>query len=250
MPASSSSREAYLAACAKHGESVIEPIAAALSCDSSKIFLTNFALSDGQATCLSTALQEASFTEVSLTDLQLSPAAIRELTRTLFRQQTQTLDLRANGIGNSGVALLAESLVASAGLQRLDLQRNSIQCQGAIALAAALQLRSCGLLELSFRFNEIGDAGASALGKALSAGCALRSLNLGGNLIGAEGVVQLAEGLEKNETLAALNLRSNQAGDAGAVALAKMLISNAALRELYIGSNDIGEAGSLASRTH
>ena len=241
-------RFAYLAACAQHNEPVIEPIAVALSCEpSDKLYITNVALSDRAATCLAHALKDApGFGDVSLTDLRISPVAIRELCQTLFRRQTQTLDLRSNAIDNSGAAHLAEALVASAGLRSLDLQRNAIQCQGAIALAAALQLHSCGLLELSLRFNELGDAGAGALGKALGSNGVLRSLNLGGNLIGPEGVVQLVEGLRHNASLVCLNLRSNRAGDAGAVAVAQMLCDNGTLRELYLGCNGIEEAGALA----
>ena len=105
--------------------------------------------SDRAANCLIHVLKGVSgFADVSLTDLQLTPVAIRELIQTLFRRptQTQTLDLRSNAIDNSGVAHLAELLVTSAGLRSLDLQRNQIQCQGAIALAAALQLHSFGSL--------------------------------------------------------------------------------------------------------
>ena len=68
-------RFAYLAACAQHNEPVIDPIAVALSCEpSDTLYITNVALSDRGATCLSHALKDApGFSDVSFTDLQISP---------------------------------------------------------------------------------------------------------------------------------------------------------------------------------
>ena len=180
------------------------------------------AQSDSAALCLAAALKEtAGFTDVSLSDLTLSPSAIRELTQTLAANKTvaqlalggdnlcnegaqllapvlrsgalASLDLKANAIGNGGAAALAEMLATNLNLRRLDLQRNHIKCQGAVALAAALQVNS-GLQVLSLRFNEIADSGATALAKALQANTSVLEVHLGGNLIGAEGAVQPGTG--------------------------------------------------------
>ena len=232
--------------------------------------------SDTAVHCIAEGLKAGHpFREAELAELQLSSAALAELTLALasagplsrlcvsdcglgddgvhsvlpvVRAGTLgTLELRSNRIGNHGAGVLAEALAGNSQLHVLDLQRNDIKCQGAIGLAAALQVNRT-LRVLNVRFNEIADSGASALGKALQANKTITELHLGGNLVGPEGAVQLASALETNETVRTLNLRSNAILDVGAVAIARMCKRNDSLVELYLGSNGISEEGCAARR--
>ncbi len=51
------------------------------------------------------------------------------------------MDLRSNQVGNHGAAGLSEVLTSETMLEELDLQRNVIKDQGAIALCAALKVK-------------------------------------------------------------------------------------------------------------
>ena len=85
-------------------------------------------------------------------------------------------------------------------LAALNLDRNQILSEGAIALAEAL--RSNGsLTDLKIHDNGLSGEATPALANMLSVNAALRELNIGGNKLGKEGGALLAEALEANTTL-------------------------------------------------
>jgi Ran GTPase-activating protein (RanGAP) involved in mRNA processing and transport len=114
------------------------------------------------------------------------------------------IDLKQNQVGNSGIAPLANLLASpDCALARVGLQRNSIDCTGAIALASTLR-RNRSVSALDLRFNEVRDAGACAIASALDGSSGgsggggpstVTELDLGGNHIGPEGGQAIAKAL-------------------------------------------------------
>jgi Ran GTPase-activating protein (RanGAP) involved in mRNA processing and transport len=269
--------EAYLASCSARRERPLEELAAALS-QESPIFQmsggTLGELSSSSLGCITDALRSGhsfaeaelaglglpeagadellfalaaypGFARLSISECGLGDAAVGTVLNSVRAGRLTTLQLRSNGIGNCGVASIAEAVAASATLRTLDLQRNEITCQGAIGLAAALQVNGT-LQVVNLRFNQVCDAGATALAKVLGRNRTMLELHLGGNHVGSEGASQLGAALESNASLRVLNLRSNKVGDVGAVALGRMCRRNSRLSELYLGCNAIRESGTAA----
>ena len=136
----------------------------------------------------------------------------------------KNLDIVASGVGvKGGVAIAGMSLSA------LDISRNSIGTEAAIALAKSTTLRI-----LSIDQDNVGTEGASAL--ALNTSIAY--LYMGWNQINDSAAVLLA----KNTHLTELGLESNNIHNEGALALAE----NTTLTWLYLHKNHIGPAGIAA----
>ena len=163
----------YLDACATQAERPLEVVAAALR-EPHSLSLSGQTLSEGTITCLVEGVRAMEgLSDVELSDLQLSGSSMAALTHALSAFTTVThlsisgcalgndgvrhlssmlrnstlasLVLQSNAIGNAGVSALAEVLATNTGLRTLDLQRNHVKCQGAIALAAACQVREADL---------------------------------------------------------------------------------------------------------
>ena len=171
----------------------------------------------------------------------------------------QTLDLRSNNIGNSGVMWVMRSLArcrASRTVRTLVLRCNDIDTVGVSWLAMALTAGVCGGLKtLDLEENQFGPAGVAWLAVGLASGACtgLQTLNLRSNDMQDAGVTWLAKALRSGtwcRELQVLNLVDNQIGDRGAEQLAVALASGACrgLQTLHLEFNDVMEAGPGAER--
>ena len=157
----------------------------------------------------------------------------------------QTLDLSRNHIGDESAVALADGLKSCSNLQTLDLTTNNIGSEGAVALADGL--KSCSNLRtLHLSANNIGTEGAVALADGLKSCSNLRTLHLSANNIGTEGAVALADGLKSCSNLRTLHLSANNIGTEGAVALADGLKSCSNLQTLDLSENNVGDEGAMA----
>ncbi|KAL1523680.1 hypothetical protein AB1Y20_018613 [Prymnesium parvum] len=126
--------------------------------------------------------------------------------------QLQSLDLAANGLGDSGVASLMGAMRhpdVCKHLAFLGLARNDICDSGGRRIATWLALSSRPLERLDLRDNSLGDAAASAFAAVLAANRSLHHLSLLHNSIGHAGAQSLALALRHNQTLVTLDLRLN-----------------------------------------
>jgi hypothetical protein len=147
----------------------------------------------------------------------------------LIHAALHTLDLSGNACGDHGSESLAVLVCSSPSLRVLNLRSNGIGPAGAAVLAAALvpyakdrcsagapPSRRCkvALAELDLSHNRIGDAGARSFAAALGKrACALRALDLSCNSITSRGARRLAAALSTNRALESLRVVSIALGD-------------------------------------
>ena len=155
----------------------------------------------------------------------------------------QTLDLSWNSIESDGAEALAEGLKCCTNLQILNLSYNSIGLVGAVALAE--ELKCCTNLQILYlRNNSISSDGAVALAEGLKCCTNLQTLDLSSNSIGSDGAVALAEGLKCCTNLQTLDLSVNSIGSDGAMAEGLKCFNN--LQTLDLSVNSIGSDGAVA----
>ena len=198
-------------------------------------------------------------------------ASIAAVLRDAHRQTAlQALHLSSCGIGSGGAAALAEAFASGGGgaLERLALDANGMDDEGAVALARALRVDN-HTTHLELSANQIGRSGVAALAAALTPmsteptaltlrgsegyearGSALRTLNLNSNAGADAGAAAMASMLRLNTRLSSLRLWDNGVSRAGAEAMAQALEANYALTRLaLVEHNDIASAyGGVARR--
>ena len=108
----------------------------------------------------------------------------------------------------SNVILLSTALKRNKSVIILDLYRNNLEDEAAIAIASALKINKT-LTTLSFHDNRIRDDGAKAIAKALETNTTLTNLSLAFNRIKEPGIKALVSSLKINTTLTILNFFSN-----------------------------------------
>ena len=114
------------------------------------------------------------------------PALLKAVTAfALHAPWVQVLNLQRNDITSDAAVAVAVVLRAGGALSVLRLHRNSLHDEGAEAIAAALPNIS-GLRELTLDSNQIGDAGARAVAAKLPECPALDELYMEGNEFGEE----------------------------------------------------------------
>jgi hypothetical protein len=114
----------------------------------------------------------------------------------------------------SNVILLSTALKRNKSVIILDLYRNNLEDEAAIAIATALKINKT-LTKLSFHDNRICDDGAKAIASALETNITLINLSLAFNMIGTEGIYTLATALKINTTLTRLDFSGNKGIGAG-----------------------------------
>jgi hypothetical protein len=152
----------------------------------------------------------------------------------------------SNHIGDEGAIAVAATLqLGNTAVTELDLHRNDIGVEGATAIAIALQVNTA-ITMLNLNWNNMGDAGVAAIAAALKGNAALIKLHLQGNSMGAAGAKAIGDALRENTALTAIGMYDNSIGDAGATAIAAFVQFNTALKTLDLGKNEIGVAGATA----
>ncbi len=187
------------------------------------------------------------------------------------------LNLEQTGLAPPGAKALSNAIAGNPGccLRELNLARNNIGPEGAVALSLCVKLGRT-LRRLDLCGNTIGDQGAAAISDAIANGVGkLGWINLGDNAISAKGTEKIAEGmlvrrqtvatlmmwgncirddgakvlacaLEKNDSLCELNVYANMIAYEGAIVLGKMLTHNRVLSKLNLWGNMIDNDGARA----
>ena len=100
-----------------------------------------------------------------------------------------------------------------------------------MAIADALKVNS-SLISLNLQKNSIQNEGAIAIAHGLKVNFSLTSLNLSSNSVQQEGAIAIAKALQMNITLTLLDLGENQIHQVGATSIAKALTYNPTLLDL------------------
>ena len=121
--------------------------------------------------------------------------------------QLHTLWLGGNSIGSEGAAAFASMLATNRSLAELYISECSIQGEGAVHLAKALEENTTiPLHTLRLGGNSIRSEGAVAFASMLKNNQCLKTLNLWGDSVGVEDALELIESLKHNTTLEKLEL--------------------------------------------
>jgi Ran GTPase-activating protein (RanGAP) involved in mRNA processing and transport len=184
----------------------------------------------------------------SLDDIE-SAYMLRELLR---RNKTITsLYLAENAFGSNAAAArsIFEGVRSNTALQQLDLRRCGLGDQGISILANALVARNASMVKLDLSWNKITSIGVRALvDDNVEVVKTLTELCLTGNPIGSIGVTLLADALGRNAMPSLKQLDLNYCGieDDGFVALVSALEQNTSLQILSLARNNFGERGFMA----
>ena len=189
---------------------------------------------------------ETALETIDLTKNTISDAGAAFLGGVLKKNDTVArLLIASNDIGSDGAIRLFTCIAMnpSSKITFIDLVGNKIKCEGAKALAEALESGSC-IDVLDLRENKIGAAGSKALADALmQPSTGLTILRMNNNLVRDRGAMALGSALEKNKKLVELTLASNQIKDDGAKAIGLGLIGNSTLKKLILRCNKVGAIG-------
>lgn len=153
------------------------------------------------------------------------------------------LDVAKNPIGDEGAVALAGALKTNKKLSYLWLTRTNLEKEGACALADMLMTNmSLLLLDLSFN-DDIGPDGCRAFATALRSNHTLTSISLTDIGLKAGESVCIWEMLKTNSSLKTIDLSYNNLENVDAFAIADMLLVNQRLKDLCISDNEIGPEG-------
>ena len=151
------------------------------------------------------------------------------------------------------VKKLAKVLKKCPMLEKLDLQRNKINTEGAVLIANSLK-KCPNLLHIDFYINMIGDKGAIKITKLLKLKYCphLSYLNLSFNMIYDKGIKKITEVIIKsgNKTLNDIELSYNRITEDGVINLMEMLKKCPNIKYLNLCNNTIEQykAENIAQR--
>ena len=162
--------------------------------------------------------------------------------RLMKHQHLTRIDLNNNAITDVGADDLASALLFNRTLESINLSRNHVTGEGAVAmLKASGRNRASRLKRVNLHANDLGQDGVTAVAEVLADqanGPKLEELNLRSNKAGDEGATALAGMLEKNPVLLRLNLATNGIGIEGLEAIAEALITNRTLALIELSANN------------
>mmetsp|Transcript_3937 Transcript_3937/g.4537 ORF Transcript_3937/g.4537 Transcript_3937/m.4537 type:complete len:971 (-) Transcript_3937:1477-4389(-) len=151
----------------------------------------------------------------------------------------------SDSITPAGIVILGECITHNRALTNLNLDFVAVEDSGAHALASALKVNTC-LNCLSLSNSDITDIGARSLSSALEVNSTLTHLNLEYNEICCTGMCCIGDALAKNTSLGYLNVGYNNVGNEGAKSLASALIVNSSLLQVNLSVNRVGTVGMQA----
>jgi len=109
----------------------------------------------------------------------------------------QVLNLSGNPISDQGIKVLCGDMLPS----ELNLQNCSIENDGVVSLAIAMEELSCRLRRLNIRRNKVTDIGAVRIARAIERNDMLNVLNISGNALTRNGASQLARAALKSKNV-------------------------------------------------
>ena len=211
-----------------------------------ELIMDKCAIAPEGATCLAKALvKNESLKVLQLAGNMIGPVGADRLFRALRSNSSlEEIGLKMNRIGGCLDKADVRSLSDALGndgcccIAKLDLSYNDLNCTGCVVLSEVM--KECSLRDLNLEKNDICSEGAVALANAVAKNLTLRNLVLRGNQIGESGAKALGEMLKQNSALKILDLSSCSIGNDGGSALGIGLSQNATLEHLLIDDNSLG----------
>ena len=144
----------------------------------------------------------------------------------------------------AGVYLLENGIAKNRSITRLDLSKNLLGNDTAIAIGRLL-LRSKSLSEISLRWNNIRGEGVHNLAHGIKHNKILSTIDLGWNMIESEGGFAMAEAIASSSSLRRVDMTQNGIGADAGVLIAEAVRSSK-LTALEMQENPIGTVGGTA----
>jgi Ran GTPase-activating protein (RanGAP) involved in mRNA processing and transport len=169
------------------------------------------------------------------------------VTNVIEKLDRAELDLSHHGMGDKGVAALAEALKYNSKIKRLILHDNAITAEGVEALVEGLRRnKSIDYLDLSN--NRLGYKGMSktfgpVFSEMLDATATLKHLSLKGNKIGDGDMKFIAEALSENFNLVEIDLSYCELGVKSGEMIGAMLSTNVDLKKINLEWNILCNQG-------
>ena len=180
-------------------------------------------------------------TNKSLTKLNMSDCGIQEegavcLAKAMEKNSSMTeFDISHNPIGSEGAVAFADMLATNKSLTELNIMFCDIQSSDSVHLAKALEENTTTQLQtLELERNPIGSEGAVAFANMLATNKSLANLNMNCCSIQGESAVVFANMLKKNQCLKTLHFIGHSVGVEGAIELIESLKHNTTLKELML----------------
>lgn len=140
------------------------------------------------------------------------------------------------GIGATGVKVLADVLLKSPTLSRLELRGNKIGSQG-IKIISEILRKNQTLTYLGLSGNNLNDQDIKLLTETLVSNYTLIEIDLSNNNFSDEAAILIANLIRVHPMLQRLNLQGNQIGGLAATAFQESLSINKTITHLHLGDN-------------
>ncbi|XP_070181149.1 leucine-rich repeat-containing protein 74A-like [Littorina saxatilis] len=135
----------------------------------------------------------------------------------------------------------AEAIKVNTQIKQLDLSRNMLSIDGAIAIGKAMEDNET-IIQFDLSYNHLRGKGIKGLAKMLAKNIGLLNLDISWNGVGTEGAKLLGEGLGHNENLAVLAVNGCRLNLESLIALLSKMKENRCLKSLQIVDNPITNA--------
>ena len=130
-------------------------------------------------------------------------------------------------------------------IKKIFIQNNSLETNGTIKIAKALQNLSTTLTYFDISNNNVGCEAADDIAIVLSSNTALRSVSIQENKLGSSGAIKIAKGLQNITSLWYFNISSNYIGSEAADDIAAVLSRNTNIVEFKMDNNNINTTAAM-----
>ena len=207
-----------------------------------KLDISNNYITDNGAVAISDYLKNAStLQELNISHNKISSGMMNIFKALQMHAALQKIDISHNNITDDGVIAISEYLKNNSTLQELNISHNKIS-SGMTNIFKALQMHAT-LQILDISRNNITDEGAIAISECLKNNNTLQKLDISYNQVSDVIIINILEFLHINTMLQVLVVSHNNITDNGAVAISEYLKNNSTLQELDISHNQVSDNG-------
>ncbi|XP_071162438.1 leucine-rich repeat-containing protein 74A-like [Mytilus edulis] len=159
--------------------------------------------------------------------------------------QNKEFEMKYHGLGPLGAKAIALPLRSNRKIEKVNIEGNWIESQGAIYLAQMLA-NNIYLTELHLAENKIGNDGAKAISEMLLKNDMIHTVDLSGNDIDDNGAEVICSTLMKNTTIKHVYLSKNSFEERAAISFKHVLLHNESLDTIDLSWNHIRTRGASA----
>jgi len=206
--------------------------------ETESLSLVNSNLDDTTVKPIAEVLEKLSLKTLNLSKNRISGPGAEELAKGIAANASLTeINLEDNNINDAGVTTLAANIGPKPLITLLNLNGNKIGPEGAKALTEHFLAPDRALPQLNLARNQLGDQGAIAIANLLRKNTTVTRVNLAGNNIADQGVKAITDALGDNGLVTDLDLSNNNIGIDGALALERLLQKNSTLINVNLSNN-------------